>query len=107
MAETIVAQCGLVCTNCGMYIKGKCLGCFGGKPMNSNCHVKRCNQENEHTSCADCCQFNNLKQCGKLNNVVSKFFGFVFGTNRIGNLNRIREVGYEQFKEERARTGKK
>lgn len=100
MSNVIIANCGLVCSDCGMYSKGKCSGCFGGKPMNSNCKIKRCAQDKAYLSCADCQQFSELKQCGKLNNLIGKFFGFIFGTNKIENLRRIREIGYERFKEE-------
>lgn len=98
--SVIIANCGLVCTNCGMYKKGKCLGCFGGKPMNSNCSIKHCAQDHQYATCADCQEYTELKQCGKLNNLIGKFFGFIFRTDKIGNLNRIRKVGYEQFKKE-------
>jgi len=98
----IVAQCGLVCSECGAFKKGKCKGCYGGRPMFSNCPIKKCCMETRRTTCADCAQFPNLKDCRKLNNLISKFFGLVFRSDRIGNLNAIREVGLEKFK-----TGKK
>ena len=34
-------------------------------------------------------------------NVISRFFGFIFHTDRIGNLNRIRDIGLDKFKEEK------
>jgi len=97
----IIAYCGLVCSNCGMYLKGKCQGCHSEKPMNRNCKMKDCAMARNYTTCADCTAFNNLKECKKLNNLIAKFFGFIFHTNRIGNLNRIREVGIEQFSKEK------
>jgi len=45
--------------------------------------------------------FQNLKECKKLYNVISRFFGFIFHTDRIGNLNRIRAIGLDKFKEEK------
>jgi len=98
--EVIIANCGLVCSKCGMYIKGKCKGCFGGKPMYKNCPIKKCNEDNSYSTCADCKEFAELKKCKKLHNIISRFFGFIFRTNRIVNLNRIREVGLEIFKAE-------
>lgn len=100
--NVIIANCGLVCSECGMYTKGKCKGCFGGKPMNSNCKIKQCTKEHQYSTCADCQQFSNLKQCGEINNCIGKFFGFIFRTDKIGNLNRIREIGYDKFKQERS-----
>ena len=102
----IVAYCGLVCSNCGMYLKEKCEGCHSDRPMNHNCKMKACAMEREYITCANCTEFENLKDCKKLNNLVSKFFGFIFHTDRIGNLNRIREIGIEAFKEEKRLQGR-
>ena len=101
MSETlqsaIVAHCGLVCSDCGMFKKSKCKGCYGGKPMFQNCPIKKCCLDNRKATCAECGEFQELKDCGKLNNLISKFFGMMFRTNRIANLNTIREVGLEKF----------
>ena len=97
-AGVIIANCGLICSKCGMYIKGKCKGCFGGKPMYKNCPIKKCNEDNSYNTCADCEEFAELKRCKKLHNIISRFFGFIFRTNRMANLKRIREVGLETFK---------
>ena len=102
----IVAYCGLVCTNCGQYKRGKCLGCHSEKPMNRNCAMKKCAMSRNYLTCAECTEFENLKECKKLYNLISRFFGFIFKTDRIGNLYRIREIGLEEFKKERAISGK-
>jgi len=68
--------------------------------MYRNCPVKKCALEKDYTSCADCGDFENLKDCKKLNNFISKIFDLVFRTDRIGNLDRIREVGVEQFQQQ-------
>jgi hypothetical protein len=100
--KTIVAHCGLVCSDCGAFKKSKCKGCYGGKPMFPNCPIKKCNLDNHRATCAECPDFQNLKDCGKLNNLISKFFGLVFRSDRIGNLNKIREVGLEKFRADQA-----
>ena len=102
----IIAYCGLVCSNCGMYRKEKCAGCHSDRPMNRNCKMKACAMEHKYITCADCKEFDRLEDCRKLNNMVSKFFGFIFRTNRIGNLYRIREIGIEAFKEEKFKDGR-
>jgi hypothetical protein len=99
--DILVAYCGLVCTNCGMYKKGSCAGCHSARPKNRNCSMKKCAMGKNYSTCAECTEFTDPKKCRKLNNPVSRFFGFVFHTDRIGNLNRIREVGLEAFGEER------
>ncbi len=62
-----------------------------------------CVLEREIATCAECTDFKNLKQCRKLNNLIAKIFGFIFRSNRIGNLERIREVAVEQFAREMER----
>lgn len=91
--EVVLACCGLVCSDCGAFTKGKCQGCHSEKPMNLHCKVKPCVKERNFCSCAECGDFENLRECKKLNNFISKIFGFVFRSDRIGNLERIRESG--------------
>ena len=98
--ETIIARCGLICSRCGAYVKGKCKGCDSDKPMFKNCPVKKCTIEKKLPNCAACADYPELRQCGKLNNFISKIIGFFTGSDRIGKLNRIREVGLEKFTSE-------
>jgi len=98
----IVAHCGLVCSECGAHRNGKCGGCQSDKPMFANCPVKRCSAEKKHSCCADCLDFRDLRGCRKLNNLLAKVLGFLFRSNRIGNLERIRQLGLDDFKAERA-----
>lgn len=98
--EFVLAYCGLVCSGCGMFLKNKCQGCHSDKPMYRNCKVRRCAITQEYSSCAECKDFENLKECEKLYNLISRLFGFIFRTSRIANLERIREIGFDKFKEE-------
>jgi len=102
MAEStigkIVAYCGLECSECGAFKKLKCQGCHSDRPMFRSCPVKKCAVSRTYSTCAECGDFEDLKGCRKLNNIVSRLMGFVFRTNRIGNLHRIREIGLERFK---------
>jgi len=99
--EFVLAYCGLVCSQCGMYLKQKCQGCHSDKPMSLNCKVKPCAMDRGYGSCSECEDFENLKDCKKLNNMISKIFGLIFRSDRIGNLNRIRKVGLDEFKQEK------
>ena len=105
--ELIVACCGLCCSNCGMHKKGKCQGCHHERPIHRNCQIKACVYENGFSTCAECLTFTDLKQCGKLHNLVSRFLGLIFGTNRIGSLYEIRSDGLGVFKGKRQLDGKK
>jgi hypothetical protein len=100
--DLVLAYCGLVCSDCGMYVKGRCQGCHGEKPMIKNCKIKQCCIGRQYSTCAGCEEFANLKECRKLHNLISRLFSFVFRTDRIGNLNRIRQVGRDQFEKEAA-----
>jgi hypothetical protein len=69
--------------------------------MNRNCKMKACARERGYGTCAECGDFQDLHRCRKLYNPVSRFFGFIFRTDRIANLERIREIGLEPFKVEK------
>ena len=98
--NVIVACCGLVCTGCGAYKKNKCSGCFEERPWNKACKVEKCVQDNFYTTCADCTEFENLNDCKKLNNIISKFFGLINKTNRLDNLRIIKNIGLDEFKKQ-------
>jgi hypothetical protein len=98
--NVIVACCGLVCSKCESYTNNKCRGCRSERPIFRNCKIRRCNLDNEYDTCADCKDFQELRKCKKLNNIISKLFGFFSKTDRIESLNRIREIGLEKFKSE-------
>ncbi|NOZ87518.1 MAG: DUF3795 domain-containing protein [Deltaproteobacteria bacterium] len=106
MGQAIVAYCGLVCTNCGMLRKGKCKGCHSERPMNRNCKMKACAMERGYTTCADCTDFQDFRECKKLYNMVSRFFGFIFRTDRIANLEMIRQKGMNRFVKEKIGQGR-
>jgi len=106
MNEIIVAYCGLCCTNCGMYIKGKCKGCHSAKPMNRKCKMKACASTRGYSTCAACTDFENFRDCRKLYNLTSRFFGLIFNSDRIGNLNKIKSGGLESFKLYKSQEGK-
>jgi hypothetical protein len=93
-----LAYCGLVCLQCGAFTRGRCKGCHSPKPMHSKSLVKKYAVEKSIVSCEECQDYANLRNCKRLDNLVSKLFGFIFRSNRIVNLARIREVGVEKFR---------
>ena len=96
--EKLIACCGLICSDCGAFKRRKCQGCHSDKPLSLNCKVKPCVISRGFSTCADCKEFDNLKECKKLNNFISKIFAFVFKSDRMGNLNSIRQNGLEEFR---------
>jgi hypothetical protein len=93
--KNLIAYCGLYCGACGSYLKGKCAGCKENIKA-SWCKVRECCIENEYLSCADC-QKEELMECRKYNNFISKIFGFVFRSDRAACIKQIKETGYEGF----------
>ncbi len=104
--DIMIARCGLCCSNCGMYLKKKCPGCHGEKPMNRNCPTRACAIERAFSTCAECPDFKDLRKCKKLHNFFSRLFGFIFRSDRMGNLNAIREIGLEAFKGKKRADGR-
>ncbi len=96
--DVIIAYCGLVCSDCGAFKKGRCQGCHSEKPMTMNCSVKPCCIENSYSTCADCKQYSDVKDCKKLNNFIAKIMKVIFRSKRLENLNSIKNDGLDNFK---------
>lgn len=74
-----------------MFKKDKCRGCKDKRAINKNCQIEKCVKSHSFETCAECGEFKDLKECKKLNNIISKIFGFVFKTDRIANLEKLRK----------------
>jgi len=97
-----VAYCGLYCGACKKYLSEKCPGCQKNEKAQW-CTVRKCCMENGRMSCADCKVYASASECEKFNNIFSKLFGFIFGSDRQASINMIREKGYGAYAEEMAR----
>lgn len=62
--------------------------------------MKACASGRGYATCAECTEIQNFKERPKLYNFILRAFGFIFRTDRIGNLARIRAVGLAKFKAE-------
>jgi Protein of unknown function (DUF3795) len=92
----LVSYCGLYCGSCGKYQKGKCPGCAENEKA-SWCKIRKCCIEKGISSCADCNEFTDVKDCKMFDNFVAKMFEFVFKSDRKAGINRIKELGYDEF----------
>jgi hypothetical protein len=72
------------------------MGCHKN-PKASWCKVRSCNIEHGFKSCADCTEFSDPKECKKFNNIISKMFAILFGSDRPACINMIKTSGYEEF----------
>jgi hypothetical protein len=97
----LVAYCGLYCGACGRYLRERCPGCQGNDKAGW-CKVRTCNREAGYTSCAECKDFSDPKDCRKFNNVVSKIIGFVLRSDRAAGIARIKSMGIRSYAEDRA-----
>lgn len=86
------ALCGLSCLLCPMELEGRCPGCGGGAG-NQSCAIARCSLA--HGGVEYCCA------CGaypcERHEAVEEYDSFVTHQNRLQNLRRISEQGWEPF----------
>jgi hypothetical protein len=100
----LVAYCGLYCGACRKHLNGKCGGCAENEKA-TWCQIRACCIENGYSSCADCTQVDDVVDCQKYNNFMSKVFGFIFRSNRKACIYRIKDIGIETYAEEMAEKG--
>jgi hypothetical protein len=103
--KNLVAYCGLYCGACPRYLSEKCPGCQENEKA-SWCNIRKCGIENKYSTCAECKDFTDVDQCKKFNNLLSKFFGFIFRSNRKACIARISEIGLDKYAEEMAENRK-
>lgn len=92
----LVACCGLYCGACSRYLKEKCPGCRENAGAGW-CKVRSCCSERSLSSCADCAEFADPRQCRKFNNVISRLFAFIFHSDRPACIDFIRREGRETY----------
>ena len=98
-ADAHIAACGLFCTNCGAFQRGRCQGCQIAPPF-SCCPVRGCCVEKKITTCADCDEFRaprDYRECKKVNSWIAKIFRFIFRSNRPEALTLLRDQGREAY----------
>jgi hypothetical protein len=100
----LVAYCGLYCGACGAFRRGRCPGCHENQKAGW-CKVRTCCLENSYGSCSDCTLVDDLHQCKKFNNFVSKLFAWIFRSDRYACIQQIREKGFSGHAEWMAERG--
>jgi len=100
----LVAYCGLYCGACNKYLQGKCPGCHTNQKA-SWCKIRSCCITNNYKSCAECKDYSNPNDCKKFNNFISKIFGFLFKSDRLACIKKIKGIGIEKFAEFMAEQG--
>lgn len=95
MNNTNVAYCGLYCGACKKYINSRCEGCYNNEKANW-CEIRKCCIEHNYNTCADC-QMTSSRECKKYNNIFARVISFILRTDRSKCIERIKEIGMEQF----------
>lgn len=88
----LVAFCGLYCGSCWAYLRERCPGCKDNVKA-TWCKIRTCCLDKNYKSCADCTDFNDVKDCRKFNNAISKLFALIFRSNRKACIQQIRDKG--------------
>ncbi|EKE11641.1 MAG: hypothetical protein ACD_15C00045G0024 [uncultured bacterium] len=99
--KNLVAYCGLYCGACKRYLNDKCPGCQKNEKAKW-CQLRSCCIERSFSSCADCQTFSDPMECKKFNTFFSKIFGLLFKSDRRACIERIREIGVENYTQEMA-----
>ncbi|MBN1960400.1 MAG: DUF3795 domain-containing protein [Deltaproteobacteria bacterium] len=94
--SNLVAYCGLYCGACKKYLDSHCPGCHENTKA-SWCLVRKCCQQHQYLSCADCQEFSDPAACGKFSNIFAKIFGFIFKSDRKACIAKIKELGLNQY----------
>jgi hypothetical protein len=101
----LVAYCGLYCGACRSYLRGRCPGCHDNSKA-AWCTVRTCCIDRNYSSCADCREFEDPRECKKYNNIVSKIVGFVLRSDRAACIMQIKNMGIPDHADTMARQKK-
>jgi hypothetical protein len=91
----LVAFCGLYCGACGRHLKGKCPGCADNSRARW-CKVRSCCKDHQYSSCAECGEFSDPRDCKYFNNIISKIFGLIFRSDRAACIDQIKAIGIQR-----------
>lgn len=99
--SSLVSFCGLYCGACKRYLKEKCPGCHGNEKA-TWCNIRKCCTEKKIDSCAQCDTYSDPNDCKEFSSFMAKVFSFVFRSDRVASVKRLKEIGPEKFAEEMA-----
>lgn len=99
VSRDLIARCGLYCGACVKYLNGKCPGCRKNQKA-TWCKTRLCSSSQGYHTCADCPR--DVAQCETYSNWIAKLCSFIFRSNRVACINRIREIEGDAFAREMA-----
>jgi len=99
--SNLVSFCGFYCGACPTFLKGKCEGCKGDSIKCAigykACKVRPCCIENKYSSCADCKEYDTVKDCKLYNPFLINIFQFLLKSSRRKGIEMIKEKGELEF----------
>jgi len=101
----LVARCGLYCGACRSYLKDKCKGCSENVKA-TWCKIRTCCTEKQIATCADCPDFEDVRDCKKFDNAMARLFGLVFRSDRAACVDQIKSLGLEGHAQAMAASGR-
>ena len=101
----LVARCGLYCGACRSYLNGKCKDCAENAKA-TWCTIRTCCGDMQITTCAECKDFPDARDCNKFDNFVSRLFGLVFRSDRGACIDQIKALGLEGHAKAMAELGR-
>ncbi len=103
-----IAPCGLFCTNCGKFKKGRCQGCQV-KPGFARCAIRLCVIEKGIVTCAECAEFRaprDFKECPRINNFLARIIALFTKSDRPGSLALLRDEGPDAYLSSKRTSGR-
>lgn len=92
----LIAKCGLYCGGCKKYQKGNCGGCDAYVKA-TWCKIRTCCINKQITSCANCDEYENTKDCDKHKGFIINTFSIVFNSDRHACNAYIKKNSAESF----------
>lgn len=78
-------------------------------PRFTRCPVRECCIEKRITTCVACNEFQaprDFRECRRLNSLIAKLFGLMFGTDRPKALAVLRDEGHEAYLQQKRESGR-
>lgn len=97
----LVSYCGFYCGACPKYIKNQCEGCKGESVKcgigYKACKVRTCCIEKQISTCAECNEYDSVKNCTIYNPFMIKVGQFLTRTRRRKGIEMIKKNGENEF----------
>ena len=95
--KDLVSYCWLYCGACDKYLNKKCDGCKKLKKTPIWCTIRDCCIKKGYLNCAECQDFDDIRDCKKYNGFIMRSLGNLCGSDRFSATKLIQVEGIEGF----------